>query len=618
MNKNIPRRAFITTTLTGVGGMALASRISPFSDVPEENTGNAWNKNLMATTDYIDNIIINNKGTRYGIPVTRSEEYYLNYGCYFNREQLDDLHKYLASIGVTRHQWIYETIWNLYEDYPHNFDLLEEARKSAHKYGIEFYAIIKPFEGGGFGKMLPSTMPVPDTNIAVKDLCGIHPTVRPFVAANLDKNLKRKPGTSASGKTIYAIRLVKGDNRETRIKKEHLSIFTSATNNNFQLYKGTFTYRESFEKRYRFPYWRECRILNLEDLQIPQGHNYMLIKCSLADAQGTFSNEKGNIVELVGSEGEVLPCTLSTGPVTLEEHKNKYFDSKVYRQVDRYLQSPEVLTEINNPERMKFHYNDYYAFGNYHLGEYTTLDKEGYLACVQGKPEYLLGNLNPVYPEVRKHWLEMIQFCLDRGVDGINIRVANHSNLPEYWEYGYNEPAEEACNGEVNRFSLSRVNGNSYTSFLREARKLIKAKGKNITIHLLSELLEPDNRPLKIPALPPNFEWQWETWVNEIADKLEFRGVVTQRPWNLDRIIDAFAHATKKANKPLFFQGDFYGLSFERPIYSTEEEIKYVDKHLGLNGYVLYETANFTRINNEGKIEGKPELTDLITNQSWK
>jgi hypothetical protein len=71
-----------------------------------------------------------------------------------NKEQLEELHKGLASLGVSRHQWMFDTRTILYENYTHGFDLLAEAADSAHKYGIKFYAEIKPFEGGGFGTPL--------------------------------------------------------------------------------------------------------------------------------------------------------------------------------------------------------------------------------------------------------------------------------------------------------------------------------------------------------------------------------------------------------------------------------------------------------------------------------
>ncbi|MEZ5104974.1 MAG: hypothetical protein R2757_10800 [Draconibacterium sp.] len=602
------RRNFLATTLLGAGGFVLSSNSYPFIRISKSPDG----KKLFATTDFIDNIIINNNGSRYGKPLVRNDEYYLQNKCYMNRAQLDELHQFLSSIGVSRHQWIVDTIWNMYEDYPHGFDLLEEAAKSAHKFGIEFFAEIKPFEGGGFGPVLPHSMPLPGNAGAYKDLRGIFPRLREFVAENPSLSLKCKNGTFEYNAPVTSIRLVKGDEKPTRIKAKHLSLWTSSTNNGFVPYNGPLTFSESIETRYRFPYWRECRVLHLNDLKIPVGHRYILVRCSLADAEGDFANEKGNIIELVGNEGQILPHTLSSGQVLLSDHYDSFYQSKIMRQLVRYLRFPEVQAEIDDVKKMHGHYENYFAFDAYHTGEWTTIDKEGYIAAACGKPEFMIGVLNPVYPEVRKHWHELIQFCLDRGVDGINFRVSNHNNITDPQLYGFNSPTLETAGGENDYSQIGRANGDAYTLFLEEARELIKNSGKKVTVHLLSVLLMPDDRPLKLSSLPPNFEWQWQKWVNNIADELEFRGIFKLRPENLDTVLNILGTEVKKAGKHFYLQGDFHGRAFDRPFASTKAELELVKNLDVLDGYILYETANFTKINSNGNVEGSPELLRVL------
>ncbi len=618
MNRKFTRRSFVTTTLSGMGVAALGSLPGlPAETVKTigENTG-LKAKSLFATTDFSDNIEIYNQGNRYGSPATRTDDYYKDNRCFLNRRQLDELHKFLASIGVTRHQWIVDTMWTLYDDYPHGFDLLAEAAMSAKKYGIEFYAVIKPFEGGCFGTILPNTMPCPEGARAIKDLRGIFPTVRPFVAANPTLSLKRRPGTYESSGPVLAIRLVKGDDRPTRLKAEHLSILTSKTNNQFIPYDGPVSFRETVEKRYRFPYWRQCRIFHLEGLKIPDGHKYLLIRCTLADAMGDFTNEKGNILELAGMDGKIVPHTLSTGPVKLEQHDG-FYHSKLLKKVVGYLQLPEIQSEISDPERMKEHYRDFFSFGEYNLSDMITLDKEGCVAAACGKPEFIPGHLNPVYPEVREHWLDFIRFCLDRGVDGINIRASSHTLSPETWDYGFNEPVLKLARGKTDFPTISRINGDAYTQFLREARKLIKSRGKSLAVHLETNLLIPDERPGKISSYPFNFEWQWVTWVKEIADEFEIRGIYELHPWNMTKAIAIFSRATGAVHKPLYLQGDFHGMTFDGPFASTEAEIDMVNKNPGLNGYVFYETANITRLNDNGEVEGSPGIKNVLNKHTF-
>lgn len=534
---------------------------------------------LYATTDFTDNKIL--------------------YGQFITKEHLDELHKTLESMGVTRHQWIMQTNVPYYDRYPFGFDLLANAVQSAHKHGLELYACIKPFEKGHFGPLLPHTMPCHPRLDSMQDIRGVLPSMDPYTAGHPELNLKRRPESIGAITPIRTIRLVKGSDQPTRIKKDHLSLWTSTTNNQFVPYNGPYTFQESVEWRFRFPKWRQCRILSLCDLEIPKDHRYLLIKCSLADDQGDFGNEMANILELEGENGEQLPLTLSSGPVTLQEHMESYFQSDIWSGITRYLEHPEIQAEIQNTQRMQAHYQDYHAFEDYDVADWKTLDQDGTLAAVCGKPETMPGNLCPVYPEVREHWLDWVRYCLDRNVDGINFRASNHIQSPEFWEYGFNDIVLEKSGGKTDILTISRINGDAYTLFLRQAKELIKSKGKGIAIHLEAQMIHKDDRG-RLPYLPPNIEWQWQTWVHEIADEFEFRGGWSLRPWNREKVIDIFSAVTQKAQKPLVYQSDFHSREFNTPNPNTSEEIKLVKRHPGLDGYVLYETALFTRIDKSG------------------
>jgi len=581
-----------------MGAVAFSSAATPllYSSCVQQNTGGR--KKLLATTDYTCNMGKCN--------------------CFFDRNQLDEMHKYLASIGVSRHQWIVDTYWNIYENYPNGIDLLAEAVKSAHKYGIEFYAKIKPFEGGCIGGVLPHTLPLPEDAPAFKDMRGIYTIILPFAAKNPHMSLKRRPGTFEKGGQITTIRLVKGDASPTQVKKEHLSILTSDKNNGFVPYNGPVSFRESVEWRPCFPKSKQCRILHLEGLKIPENHKYLIIRCSLSGEKGDFTNENGSIIELEDINDKKIPWTLGTGPVEFREISEDSVGSKI----QRYYQLPEVQAELSDKVKARKHYRDFYSFDvRRKITEPYTLDSSGYIAVACGKPEYMAGILHPIYPEVRKHWLDLVRFCLIRGVDGINFRSSTHTQSSEFWEYGFNEPVIEEAGGRTDYPAIRHVNGNAYTRFLDEARKLIKSYGKSITIQLYAQMLLPDDRESALNWIPPNFEWQWEKWVKEIADDLEFRGAWTLRPWNLRQVIDAFSTVTMAAKKPLYFEGKMQELrdaGFNGPFYYTRDEIEMVKNHRGLHGFSLYETNHYTRMNENGSIEGSTGLADLFTKNYFK
>ena len=597
MNKNpdtVNRRTFLSHGTLALGVTALNSVMGPFVNISRANPKSQSAKKLWVTTDYIDNILVNKS--------------------FMDKAQLDDFHSYLASLGVTRHQWIVDENWSFYDNYPHGFDILAEAVKSAHAHGIEFYAVIKPFEECGCRPVLPHTLPFPKGAVAFKDIRGIKPWASSFAAKNLEMNLKRRPGTYEFSGQVSAIRLVKNDNNPTEIKAKHLSLYTSPTNNGFIKYNGPISFRESVEWRTGFPKWKKCRILHLEDLNIPKNHRHILIRCSQLDGPDDFSNEIARIIEVVGPDGKIIPCTHSTGPGSLETDEGRFYKGMVVNnyQLVPYFNMPEFKEELNNPQKMQAHYQNFYNYERYNVTNIKSFDKDGFIAVVLGKPEYLLGNLHPIYPEVREHWLGLTRYCLDRGVDGINFRVQNHSQDPEFWEYGFNAPVIKAAGGSDDYPTVKRINGDAYTTFLREARDLIKSRGKSITVHIFSQMLAPDDRPGRLSYLPPNFEWQWETWVNEIADDLEYRGVYSLQPWHAKQVLETILSVTRKAKKNLYFQGKHHEVRFNGQNHRTREELEMLRNYPDIGGFSLYETASFTRLNNKGKLEGSSDIKNLI------
>ncbi len=595
---SISRRTFLSHTTLGIGALALNSFSSPFAGAKPETL-----KRLFATTDYSDNVSVNDS--------------------FMDINQLDDLHKSLASLGVTRHQWIVSTYWSFYEKHPYGIDLLTEVVKSAHRYGIELYAEIKLFEDGGVRSVLPHTMPFPKEAVAFKDICGISPWANPFSASHPEMSLKRKPGTYEFQGPVKTIRLIKDSDEPTRVKAEHLTIYTSATNNRFTEYTGPVSFRESVEWRKGFPKWKQCRILHLEGLELGDDQTYILIRCTLADKQGDFSNEIGKIIELIGPDGKTIPYIFGSGSVTYSERDIMIMAGEERKKYIRYFQHPEVKKEMHDVEKMKAHYQDFYVFDEfYKLTKRKTLDRDGFIAVACGKQKYMLGNLNPVYPEVREHWMDITRFCLERGVDGINYRMANHTKSPDYWNYGFNEPVLEVSGGRTDYTTVSHINGNALTQFLKEAKTVIRDDGKKLTLHLHSELLMADDRfesRNSIPSLPPNIEWQWQTWVNEIADDLEFRGSFKLQPWNLQKALDIFSAVTHVANKPFYFQSDFHSYPSDEGRKQVKlEEIALVKKYPRIDGFVLYETANFTYKDENNRIALKPNFMGEIIKEHYQ
>jgi len=66
------------------------------------------------------------------------------------------------------------------------------------------------------------------------------------------------------------------------------------------------------------------------------------------------------------------------------------------------------------------------------------------------------------------------------------------------------------------------------------------------------------------------------------------------------------------AQKPLYLKGDFHGMTFDGPFTSVEAKIDIVSSHPGLAGYVFYETANITWLDENSAIEGSSVIPELV------
>ena len=539
-------------------------------------------------------------------------------GRYFKEADFDAMLDYAASLGAKRMEWIVDMVWSHYDMYPGGIDVLKYVTDGAHKRGMELYAVIKPFEGC-LNSAVPHTMPAPK-GMSIPDIRGILFQARPFVAEHPEMRLKRIPGNWNPPGAIKAINLVKEGDEPTRIKPEHLTLLTSATTCGFKPYTGPIEFSESCQWRDLFPRYKNCRIITLGGLNIPEDQRYFVIRCSLADEQGDFTNELAKMVELVGENGEVIPSTISNGPVDPQHNTLRGLTDPFNAQRTRYGHLPEVQEALKDTKRIDEMCSDLFGFEGILMVPIEvkphTLDGVGYVAVARGKAEYLAGALHPAYPEVRQHWLEMTQYCIDRGVDGIDYRTANHTISSELWAYGFNEPVLDAGSNYVDQDAIAKRNGDAYTQFLAEARDLLHANGRKITIHLHESLIAFNERGVT-PRVPVVWDWQWEKWVQEIADDVVYRGVFHVRPWTNRRVVDRLSAVAAEAGKPFIYQCMRIQLLYDPPHPCIEREMAYVLDHPRIDAYQLYETAYIMRMGDDGVLRGSPHVAKLVK-EHWK
>lgn len=157
--------------------------------------------------------------------------------------------------------------------------------------------------------------------------------------------------------------------------------------------------------------------------------------------------------------------------------------------------------------------------------EYQLLSRDG--------DDPLWGVYSFGYPEVREYFLAHVDELLAYGADGIFFSDRTHSNMDlRQVEYGFNEPViaryrdlqgtDPREPGGCDLEAFSKVQGEHYTQFLREAAQRIRAAGARC---MAKVSWQRDGRIAgRLSALHKSF-FEWKTWCRDgIVDELVIGG----------------------------------------------------------------------------------------------
>jgi hypothetical protein len=547
------------------------------------------NKELWTTIDYYDDV--------------------LNAHRHHSPSDLDAMMKYVASLGTRRVQWVLDTIWTFYDDdAPGGFDLLEAACSSAHRHGMRFHVIFKPFEGAlaGANGVLPHGLELSRDGAAPADRFGLIHICRPQVAEHPEWSLARLASDAVDpGGRIAAIHLVKDDDAPCPFAPGDLSIWTSARNGGYTKYAGPLQVSDDLDRR-------SCRIVTLSDLQLPADTRFVMIRRE--SGSHPFRNAVEQIIELVNERGDLIPGTPALRRVDGQK-AYEHFKWCVDLQMTRFARTSIARAIVQDRERF-LQLCD--GMSRFDAGwEDASLDAGSDIVMARGKPRHRLGNLHPIYSEVRQDWLRHVQFCIDRGADSVNMRIDNHNSAYEPYCFGFNTPVVERMSHAGHRAEAARINGNAYTQFLREAASLLHEAGRTLGVHVHATMFHHDDRAANAYTLPRNFDWQWQSWISEFADYVEYRGAACLRPENQRAVADRVGFAAREAGVPMIYQS-MRGpmVHFDGPHHALAQEMDWVRAHPDVAAYNLYEVADFSRMDPQRGFEGSRAVAELV-DQHW-
>ncbi len=552
------------------------------------------------------------------------------------RENIDQLMARFAELGVERVYWIHNA-----EDHylPHplidpSVDLLEAAVVSAHRRQMELYALYKPFETGHAGTVFPHNIHLPNRDRSIESIGGYHPIVAPFVVNHPEYRLRRRKFEATENRAIDQIKLVKDDAKPTRLKKKQLRLFTSGINGDFQAHEVDFGFRDSLESRDG----RMVRVLTLSGLRIPRDVRYVMVQSVLTDGEGNFRNVENRLIEIYDSDGKRMPATVDEGSYSRGELTAWLSSYYLLRHGETAF--PEKILPAGygrSPTRSGF----YFDAGN--SPKVRVLDgasgpNDGVVVVAKGKNEYTAGALHPIYKEVRDYWRNEIRSrCLRAGVDGVAIRIANHSSwTSEGSMFGFNPPVIQTYKqryGEsppaVAGARWKQLQGEYFTLFLRELKQDLASHDARlqVSVNYLALQEVPGWRKNNVPD---NFTYEWKKWVTEdIADSVELKYI----PWPFGgrretgrELIEPVARLAREFGKPVFTNVRL-GIPWREVQAEGSPEISSDDPRLDdlraetqaawnnplLDGIILYEGAAFTKMFPEtGETVMAPFAKELI------
>ncbi len=504
----------------------------------------------------------------------------------------------LRKMGVRRVSWGYyadgrggflvpaglDPRWRHLADTYHGLgNPLRVAAEAAHACGIELFAYYKPYETGP-AVALPDGSPEARAFGRVRQRGAWLTWFDPFVVENPHLRIRHRPDDTIAGRAnqkICALRLVKSDDAPTRVTAEHLAIWSSEFNYRYKPLDVKFSFRDEVIRSPRevrdingtllTKKGAPVRILTLSGFALTDP--YVLVTTDFAGGPADFANAGTDLLVALDANGKEIPGVFYSGARIYMANRINFrnwgllFDCGYGRQ-KAYLDAP------------------------------STSGHQGCVAFCRGRNAYLPGALCETEPDVRRFWLACITEMLDAGVDGVDFRVENHGTHTEYpAEYGFNDVVLKECRrrGKTDLRTISKVRGEAYTEFLRAAKRLIAARGKQMRVNLNIDWFRPDPPPNRRLAYPANIEFDWRRWVDE---GLMDEGILRMFHLPLNHVFGGDA-VTKEMIDRCSKKG--IPLTVNRYINpSSPDEFDRVRRDARFCGFIMYETASYLRFQPDG------------------
>ena len=556
----------------------------------------------------------------------------------FTEDLLAQLMDRLHWIGVRRVYWNYYNAgqWQWFKEYrpqggaPGTLDNLGDPMvagcRLAHERGMQFFAVIKPYENG-VSHATPRSVMAQNRWQGLPGIGGVY-KVEPWTLARPELRVRARQADLPVGLDsvpVTRIQLRQKDMTPLRIGREHLEIWTSGDNDGYRKRELEFSLSEGVETCPHDvvdidgePVTRkgdEVRVLNITGLELLDP--FIAVTTNFTDDAGAFSNTALEMARAFGPDDEPLPIVVASHKAIWRPDRDLRSGDLEY---DTGLGSAMVRLDVSNSKA---------AFEN--VLSHANDAPDGLIAFAKGRNAYLSGSLCEGEPEVRAYWMEWVSDCIAAGVDGVDIRISCHSSWTDSPQiYGFNAPVAAeyerryGVNPDLDPYDpalLGDVRGDLYHQFLLAARERLAAAGLPMHHHIEIESFRPDASPSRTRSRPGNITFHWRRWLRTgLADETTLFG----RAWTPERLLsDAFVQdvldeaATTSVPAHLSLPVKVSGTDGGR----LADQIEYTYRSGRLDGYSIYETAALYDRHHkgaDGRLNFLPGLTEAVRERAEK
>ena len=506
------------------------------------------------------------------------------------------------------------------EAVPHPLAFLCEE---AHRAGMKVYAVHKINDMASFGpgRFYPLGA-APDVLPGIPQIGGSGQMAFRWLREHPDRRVEIHPSLLEPAGIRKPVRTIRFWHETDRLERvPDVQLFVSETNAQYASYRGGSRTDVSVRRRTppafapapeeRLATAGEFACVEISGLEISQP-----FFCVRFNGAAGLTNTLAAIMEIEDASGESVAFTWGFFP------RSDYSRSLgTFEEAGIGFDANWHIPFEDHPGKHDWQH----SAGRYRL----NLDKVPFVGIARGRNRYLTSAVELGYPDVRRWLLDIVQYELDAGCDGVDIRVESHTQNMDLENYGFGQPVVDAFRNrygvDITRESFDRgawreLRGEHFDVFLKDASDLVRSYGKEQWIHLTG--YPGMDREPRQPSLHQMY-WNWRKWLTEgwvdvvNFKRFQLRGLSPGQQQEIDR----FYHKALDVCREL-------GLRMActpNPRYEGMRERDFVDMELrnihriardGFEVYNFYEGCTYIRLTEHGFHVGAQDLWRRI--RDWR